>query len=740
MFGYIVLHAVIATALVTRPATASADEIIIITDDKGSGVDTIPEDFYLVAGYTASENVSGEGVMTISVKREEASWLTHTPRTVYSPTLGAWLTLDYKVDVSVNTGVEYRQSGNKTIAYGGIDASVEAEIHITFNSPPRPGNYDLGRILEDEVFRGKPRVRMLVQAYVYLNGTLYRTITISDIVEIDLRNLNVKFTVLKLYIKTASLNGYVVTGDLNTGATMKPVYSVTVCGNLEGSQYRIPLKIHYGGSQSTLVVDGDPEEECVGIPGVYLTPGSTTPIKLAVESPAFTYVIERDVYAEGAIVSFAKPTGYVIVKGGRGDVNITVPIYVSGLFSSDIVVKGKMYNAYLGERSCQTLTIKTQGDYRLYCYYSGPASTELINSTFTVKLEVTDPLGNKHFIDGEALVNGIDPSNIADVVWQVYRQGVSFLFAAAIVVIVLIIISLSLEILIGRQLLDVTYLSGMLVSFLVSGALLAVLLPGVYGAFLKVLSSTTFFGRYIDVSSLQGASTLEIFKHMLSYYDKLFDKITGDFTVYFLGSLNDIIGAIKRWIALALSFLGIAIGLSIFFGAGIPYASIAQTFLTMIFSILSIMIMMAPAGAIALTLVAIGRFIILMAMVLVVVFLTIGLLLIAIPSPYTQRLGEDLFSASLMFMIALPLMGPLIYSLYNYIIEVGVQSVQSTISITLGIVNLVIPIGPLVTIMVYLATVSFALTAIIMLVAGLLSRAGIAVGLGEALSALTWRF
>ena len=726
--------------------------VLIVRDQSGHIVGVYPSELYIEHVYTATYNANESGSISYTV-RDKSWWWQYPPggpqTRVYVPELGAWLQLKYNVDFSVDSGNKQVTSGNETYTYSGVAVGLSVKTYIYFETPPNvTGVINIGYYILKYVFGGvDPVISYSVTVTKYVDGQPTADETYTGSVMLDYRNIQLNIYTVELYLKDISRTGYIERGDLSTTATLQPLYNVTVCGNVVGADTTFSMLMDYAGKEAVLKVDGDAEPECATLNNVSLPVGANQTIVLTVKSGVFTLLLNYTANVEGALISVGKVTGAATGSPGKWNFTFVAPVYVSGYFSRwpTLSVACTVSGSVIGSVSCE-MSISSPGSYKLLCStlssFSG-SSPDILKQTYTAKVTITDEFGVEHTFTGSVSMNAFDPTNIADIAWQAYSAAQSVIAGGVIFAVVLIIISIVKESVSGTPLVDVYYVRGTLLTLVVAFTVLSVGIPILYKLYLDMLANIPLFQSY--VTSLPSGDPKTVFTGLVGYYDTLFEAIESDYYTMYVANVNNILGAMRNivtiFVGIMLTIVALAV-VSMWFGGQFslaPIASLGNVLMSIVFTYLSLLITIAPLGAIVIVSVAVGRLVILIVTVIATAVLTAGVILLSIPSALSQRLGEDMFSAGILYFITVPFMGPISYTLYKYVLDVSLRGIEDSFGISLGIVSFFIPIKPLVEIMIYFIASGAVTMMIIISVAYVLVRSGVAVGLGEAFSSIVWR-
>lgn len=730
----------------------NAGELLVVVDQAGNVLGVYPPEFYIEFVYSFSDYANETGAVTYRVVSKRWWWVYEPPSEVHVPELNTTIKLHYKVDLSVYTN-STQPINNETYTIGGVSLVLNVKMYAVLKGGPSTfgpipiGNY----ILAGMPWGLLPEVgyEVVVEKICRVDSETYTTTAYySDTVALDLSNIWITLYGLEFDVKEVKLVKYVDKGDLETGVTISPLYNITFCGNiLHSSTASLGMIVSVGASEVVLTVDGDPEHECVEVGGVELVPAGNQSIVVNIRTGVFSLLINATRPVEGVIASTGRPSGLATGSEGTWNAVVAITFYVVGYYERwpTLVATASVYNQYFGMFSCTPLEIQGEGIYKIRCNSSLSAelsSSEILNSDFKVEVEYVDELGETHSFTGVATMSAFDPTNLAEFAWSVYQHAINVLLLGMIGIVIMLVVSMLKETITGIPLVDPMYLRGALLTVAVALTLLHVGLPIVYYSFGHLLSNVPMLSQYVsapDTANSTESFPKVVFTHLIGYYSKLFEAIEIGYREYYVGSLDEIFRAIAGWATVAVILLGTAFALSFFFGAGIPFASIASTFLSIIFAFIGLALTVAPMGAVILVSIALGRLVIVMTTVVIIAIMVLGVILLCIPSPFSQRFGEEFFGAGILYFIVFPMLAPITYSLYRHVIATAMTSATGAVSASLGLVAILIPIAPIVKIMIYFVASGASILIVISSLAYILSRTGIATGIGEVLSGMLWR-
>jgi len=739
-----------AYASSTVEGVLSVEDVLLITDQEGNVLGLYPQNLYIEHLYTRTYGTNETGKVEYKIVDSSWSWVFPRggpPNTVYIPDLGITLRLKYDVKFEAVAGSTTETRDNITTSSAAVVMKLDVKTFIEFVKAPNVvGTIDIGEYLRQYLFNGwDPIITYLVKAEKFVDGKSAGDVYITDDVTLSFSSLSVSVHTVNLYIDKIVRKAYVSKGDLDSGATVSPLYDIVVCGSVVGSDRTYELLISYADKEAILTVGGG-APKCKAIEGVSLTPGKNSNIIVVVKSGIIVLQLNYTKDVEGAIISLSKASGRAVGSPGKWNFIVTVPVYVSGYFSGgwkEFKVSGVVSGSTVGVIPCQVLTINASGVFSLICNatvgFSG-SSGDIINATYEASVTVYDEFGTPHTFRGHVYVDALDPTNIADVAWVIYSIASRALFGGVLFAVCLMIVSIVKETITGSPLLNPADLRGALLTMIVAGLIIYVGIPYTYKLYADVLSNISLFQSYVRPPPSSDPQT--VFTHLVNYYDLLFQEVERDYQARYLSNVQGIYSSLMNLIGIFIGVMAVALALAtpLTPGGSIPFASIASVLMSIVFTYLSLVLMFAPVGALILAVVAIGRLVVLLTTAVVIAVLTVGVFLIAIPTPLSQRLGEDMFGAGILYFITFPLLAPLAYTLYRYVVETASRNItESSLGVVLGPVSAVIPLKQIIDIMIYFTASGAVILMVLFSLGYILQRTGIATGLGEALSGLVWR-
>lgn len=745
-----------ASASTVVPGVSTVNNMLLVVDGDGSVVGVYPSDLHIVFDYTRfyeDEFVNSSVVYTI--KECEGGWVLYIPPTTfYVPEVDGIIKLERpSLSVACYANAEDLVEGNTTRTSAGVAVKVSVRIGVTV---VKLGSKDIsvlhiGEYIHRYVMNwAVPTVAYRVFVEKDVNGYKHYAVY-QEWLNLDLTTVEVGVYVVGVWLNKVSLRGYVERGNFSTGGVvLSPIYDVEVCGELSGV-YRMRMSMIVSVSEREVILNIPPGgRDCKTIVNATFSPGANQTIVLSARTGALSITLRYEgVNVSGLVVSISKPFGRVVASGALWTCVIQSLVSLTGYYSPfpRVSVRATVSNRFFGSFDCLSPDIAGEGTYSVVCEKTVSGNfdwSEIENSNFRFEIAYTDERGKTWSYAAEVRVVVTDPSSIAGQMAQVYNTVLNILLSGLLVTIVLLIISYIKEMFTGSPLIDPYLLRGALLTLIVSFAVLSVGVPTVYYAFGKIVENLPILNRYISPPT--STEPTVVFGQMISYYDKLFTTILRDYEVEFVGSIGKIMSWLQMTTAVALALMVVALALSTIWtpGAGIPFSSIASGIMSLVFGIISMLMMQVQMGVFAVVAVTISRVMIFVVSAVILSFMMLGTMMICIPSSTIQRIGEDLFGAGVLYTISFPLIAPLSYAIYMHLMDTvrmqGALEAIGNICINVPIPICYIGFVPFLTRMIAFVVASGVATLLILGTLGyILSRTGVAAGIGEALSSMVWR-
>lgn len=574
-------------------------------------------------------------------------------------------------------------------------------------------------------------------------GNSVTTETYSGVFKLNLSTAVVQVFTARMWLGGVTLTNYTITGNLSAGAWVEPVYTVTLCGEIPSDYGTTLLTLASIGTSEMLLIL-EPGSTVCNSTRVTLQPGYNKTVPVLVRSGMFTALLELRTHIFGLELVFPVPSAVVYKNASLWEVVVTVPVVVSGYYITYpiLTMRAQAVHQVFGSIPCTPVTVNKNGTYYVSCRksYGGDIEYEdVVGSKIYITLQYTDELGYKRVLSGEVVVTATDPTSIAGQAWLIYNYASNTLLLGAVMVIALMAISYLIEIISGRSLLfGIDVLRGVLLTLVVSAIIIRLVIPSALIGFSAIIANIPILRNYLgDLVGIDDPAVL--FSRMVGYYDRLFNKIEADLNTYFMGSMNSIFAnlIITTATAVALFITALALSTPLTPGGGTPIASIASTLFSFVFGVISILMAQVQLAAFVIVGLSVVRVLVFVVTALILVLTVVGVIMICIPTPTTQMIGEDLMSASIIFLLALPITAPVTYAIYMHVMETSTRYIRFP-----GFFPFIPVFGimdPLARMIVYIISSSIALMMIVGTLAAVLTRTGVAVGIAEALSGFVLR-
>jgi len=772
----VALVAVVLLAVGTRVAEAQApnvvvgaityDNVLLVVDNTGAVVGSYPTDLEIVFEYAKFyEDTYVNTTAKYNILKCRAWWGMSIPaRMFYVPEIDGVIKIEPRdinimcyADVLNVTEVEYDPNTNTTVTYVRLSAGVAVRIstrisvdivRIGVRDAPvlQLGDYILRYVL----YGYNPYIFYEVEVDKIIEGNAYRY-SYFEWVVLDLSRAEVSTYIVEVWLEKIEIGEYLAEGDLATGGvSLRPTYKVEVCGRLSSTYGRMfSMIVGLSDKEKVLTIPAG-STSCETLSNVTLTPGANQTISLNARSGAFSMILNYEgINVEGLVVGITRPFGRVVASGSSWTAILQSLVSVTGYYRvfPSVRVEGSVTNAFLGSFACQSPTIDREGTYNLVCentVYGNFNPGDIENSNFRVTVVYSDERGKVWQYTAEVRLPVMDPSSIAGQVSMIYTTASNIVLMGIVAVLVLYIVSYIKEVITAVPLFDLYMLRGAMLTMVVAYAVLSVGIPMVYYVFGKIVENMPLLNKY--VSPVTTTETSVAFGQMISYYDQLFAAIMRDYEVEFVGSIGKIMSWIQMTTAVAMGLMVVALALSTFWtpGAGIPFSSMVSGIMSLVFGIISMMMMQVQMGVLALVAITVSRVMVFVVTAVILALMVLGVMLMCVPTPLTQRIGEDLFGAGIVYMIALPLIAPLSYAIYMHLMDTvkvqGAMEAIGNVCVYVSVPICFVGFVPFFIRMIAFVVASGVATLLILGSLGyILSRTGVAAGIGEALSSLVWR-
>lgn len=668
---------------------------------------------------------------------------------------GMRILLTYFVTVSINAYatknfIGWLEEHIKIIvtvyAYGRVDTP-----------PDEPTIVDLGSLL------GSGSIPVDYEATVVRKSPDTKTYRASGTVDLLLDNLEVAF--YKLYARWIFPNAYgnIAVGKFNEdgyiGVLSKGDISVTLCLDgprpytLEGT---VSYYNRYGSAESKVTLIAAPGGGCVGVSltNVALIPGNYSgdnKFVLTFRTGSFITTLATDAEVRGTMAIASRPV--VVVYGEdnswRAKIYIGVdykaygyymPAYVraSGTISIDSVS---------GAFTCPSQPFYASGQYEctVNLQLSGsPQGVQSCRASVRVDLTIS---GTTNSDEVEAICSIITPTSTHGIIASLY-DVLSKSSLLLILAMVFLYVVNYISVFFGKPFIDQYHImQGLLVAVTLTATIqLApyfywLVLNGIYA--IPELSSVLSTTPITSPSQVLGLSRepSQVVAIMMSYYDITLNELKIDYKNWFENEMYMHIFvriAVAGGLVATLAIGGLALLLT---GHSFVVGSVLTPLVGYLFSIISLMLMILPLTGVVNALIAFSEVVIVIAAIVALTVFLLGLVMAVIPSPLSQRLSEDFLGAGILYLLGIPVFGPVIYAIYGYIkqnISLYIQRVYEAISLpSISFLNIsldiVFPLTPILRMLCYVTLAAMVSLMITLTHVYILSRTGVMSGLGEAI-------
>lgn len=723
----------------------NTNHLVLVVDHVYRLVETVPDEIYIEFKRTVSyvdeydEDASSIDYRVISFN---CYWLKPFPSGSFYAfeVLATFVVTPLEPRCSISFNVEEHEG----TAYASTMISFSMKVRVLILRIRRhiTGELNIGSLILKYLLNNtepEHRFDAVVEKRVKNSTTVA---TYSGVFRLNLATVVVNVFTTRMWLGAVVLTNYTVSGNLTTGVVIEPLYNVTLCGELPATFGTSLLTLASIGS-SEITLRMEPGRMVCNYTVVALQPGYNRTVSTLVRSGAFTATIDLTTHIYGLRLLFPSPVAVVYKNGSVWEVVVTIPISVDGYYVvyPNLRVNATAFHNIFGSIPCSNVTINKNGTYSITCskrYTGNVEFDDIVNSKIYITIRYTDELGYTRVITGETTVTATDPSSIAGQAWMLYNYVSNTLLLGAVMIVCMMIFSYIFEVITGRSLFRIDILRGVLLTVVVSALIFRVIIPAALLGFSAIVANIPILRNYLaDLVGVEDPAVL--FSRMVGYYDRLFSKIEADLNTYFIGSMNAIFAhlAFLTGIALSLFIAAMALSTPLTPGGGTPFASIASTIFSFVFGVVSILMAQIQMVAFVIAGLSVVRILVFIVTALIMVLTVVGIVMICIPTPVTQMIGEDLVSASMIFLLALPLTAPVTYAIYMHIMESSMRNIQ--FPFFLGFIPGPGIMEPLIKMVVYVVSAGIALLVIVSTLAVVLSRTGVATGISEALSGLVLR-
>jgi len=660
--------------------------------------------------------------------------------------------------------------------YGYLEEHVKVSISVyaygTIDRPPDTADLvDLGELISS--ITGSEGIVLNFATAVRRTEPSQASYTEAGSFDLLLRGLTLSFYRLYTSYIHAQVVGAMPLGRFNTdgyiGIVPKGIIYASLClrgpsGFTLGGTLSYISK--YGTQEVPVLLSSDPNGGCsfASIQDVVLTPGNYTgnnKFTLIFKSGALMINIRSDAEVKGSMGIASMPF-IVITPGDQWTASLYIGVEYTSYQSNERFFVNAGGTIYIEDRSgvkmvrdftCGIPTSFTgSGTYKCVIHLHGLGITpqDAVKAYADVVVEVS--MYGVTYSDRASISCAlITPSTVHGLVASLYDVISRGAFLVILGLLFLYVVNYVAHQL-GRPLVDPYFIFQGLVSttilltaiFLVpyfSWFLLSLLY--VFPEFSQVLSTTPLN----NPDQVLGMPPNQAVALLMSFYDMTLNELKTDYKLWFESQM--MLGIFVKLVAIGLAVSGliaIGIALSVSLSSGIVGA-ILGPLLGFAMTIIGMIITLTPLAGVVNALIAIAEFVLIATALTFLIIFALGLLNATIPLPLTTRLAEDFIGGGLLYVLSIPNLAPIIYSIYLYVrssLDFYIKQVEQSLpSIPIGILNVgidvIVPVAPLMKMIGYVTLASLTTLMIILVHAYALSRTGLMTGLGEAIMKVSRR-
>ena len=683
---------------------------------------------------------------TITITEKQLRWVSGPPSGIVSTGAG---TFELTQKTSIETYTNSSESNNNSIIFSQLYLVSKITIRIK-SLKVHEGDIDIGAAIR-KASGGQPHLWVHYKISYWCNNGVSGTEIVDADIYLITNNLKLRVSTLKLWLEKIKLSKYEKIGSLTTVLSFMPLYDLEVCAQVPAMPkglYAVSVDVAAKNGftklvHTTITLRGT-DRACGWLKGVRLLPGKDRNVTLIVTTSGYRVPVLYRADVPGLMLSiYTSPATAINGQNGR---NVTQAFYIYSVGLNGTGRIGISWYDYWATGKCtpQYLNLEPNKRYIVRCGISGSRYLPLGPTRASVVVILNNMyLGSFSGRWPAAVFSG---SNIAHITTYIFNYAVLSMLAGAIVAAVLMTINYLVEMLTGRTLLmfNPQYLVSAAIGLTLMSLILYFVVPYVAYAYTYIIHQSPLFS---SVSPPSSKNPSVVFSSMLQYYDKLFDTMISDYNSYVVGGLNEVASKINAWLGAAVLLFTIAAALSFtkfLEGAAVYIAEIANILIGFAGTLIGIALMIVGGAGMVIVAIMLTQVFVLIATVLVLVLFALGVVMMIVPTPGIQRYGEELVGAGIAFLIILPILGPTVYGLYNYVFQNSLRAVsQADINVVAnigwGAMNVIIPISALLKIAVYTMAASIGLVILILSLGAILARAGVFAGLGEFFSMMVWR-
>jgi len=621
-----------------------------------------------------------------------------------------------------------------------VTYNVYIDLRILISITPYSiygGDYRLGDKLR-EIFGGDPVVRISVDVAGYSSSKTYK---------LDLSPVVLKVSGISIYVKSIELAGYEASSR-ELPATIYPLYDITVCHRGSGMVVGNPIRLSISGSQrvsemySVLSFD----ERCDILRKVDLQPSSNTSIRINYMVIDYSGYVESYRAVNGIVLSIPQPSVSKIISGGSAKLQASIAISSSGYGDTASVSASMSSNGYY--TSCGVVSINAGDSRELSCVIEN-INPEVSSAAIQVSAAVG---GNSFQLSWSGSPLPFDPVRIEDLLvtmlgWFKTVLAMVMLVGVAMYALSWILYLVGAATPILDNLVRILDQVDVLQIVMFSALLLIVIYVGIPATYSLIYGYLSSLGYLRSVPYCGSANPEDAIRCVGRVIDTMFSDMSSDYNKYVIANLNSAISKAAQMLVIASALALAAIAAGVFLGigtvAGLVLGNISSSIFSFGLSVLTMFATVLPAAAIALIGIQIAPMILAIIVMIIMLIVFVGAALIMIPVPGARDYGYTFIGEGVMLSIALPAASLIARAIYDMIVRIADQGVSVDTSwlgqIAIYTARIFFPIDELFKIVVFYTGAGVSIAVLLGTVAIILSRTGIAHGIGEALVSLVSR-
>jgi len=620
--------------------------------------------------------------------------------------------------------------------------------------PPAPTTFDLSSIGAIQISYSLTITRTSPSPASY---------PVSGVITMDPSDIVLKFLFLRVAGASASVSGGTTTSGFSDkgyiGVAPRGTLSVSLCLDSPAAiNYRLDGVLSYtnifGTSSSSVSV---PAGQCsTGYIDAALVPGSyrgnnTIPVTFSSGALSFTVGVEVDV--PGVLARAPRPLVILYYDTSSGVWNGTLYIYVEassyGGYAAHLEASGSVsMQGGGGGFSCGGQDFYSSGVFMCSFGVPGPQVVDSASASVSVTLS-----GNGVSVSDTANVNAtiLAPYTVAGVASTIYRAALYIGAGLVFATLMLYVVAHAARTM-GRAFIDPEEASYSLTAATAYTAIVA-LAPYLYYALLAFFYQIPEFSSYLVTVAPSPGDLLrmppdQVVARMAGFYDALASQMAADYATYVEGPVISFfaqrIPALTAIIAL-LAVVGVA---AAFWNTGVAMGSARA--IEFILSYLNLLISMAASAIPVIVsykvLMAFSQAFVLVGSGIALAMLLVGGILAVLPGRVQAIRGyEEILGAGFLYLLAVPPLGVLIYSVYMTARGLALEMISAisdqggVLNFAVGVAELVAPFTPVLKMYAFIGLGTMAAVSTVSTVFYILSRMGVMAAIGTALASLIRR-